>query len=235
MGLYEEGKALEPWYLRVQVTPELATDVYQTTEKNKISNSHEGFKKLLRSFYNENEIGTKTFLDCACNCGAFCYWAREVGIKSCYGFDVREHWIKQAQWLQKNMTTGPTDNITFIQCDLYDVPKLDVPKSNVVLFSGLFYHLPYPVQGLKIAADLAEDIIIVNTQTAPNAPIDCMVIRNESVEPLVSGTYGLNFIPAGPELIIKLLRWMGFNRFRTTFHNKFEDGRGRTQVIGFRK
>ena len=38
-------------------------------------------------------------LDCACNCGYFLFWSRELGAGEGLGFDAREHWIRQARFL----------------------------------------------------------------------------------------------------------------------------------------
>jgi tRNA (mo5U34)-methyltransferase len=33
----------------------------------------------------------RRFLDCACNCVAYSFWAKELGASETFGFDVREH------------------------------------------------------------------------------------------------------------------------------------------------
>ena len=52
---------------------------------------------------------------------------------------------------------GPGEDIRFEVCDLYALPELDLPSFDITLFNGIFYHLPEPVTGLKIAADLTKE------------------------------------------------------------------------------
>jgi len=230
------GSSLAPWHIKVQITPEIATDAFETIN---LIDSEVAFKELLCEIYPEQDFQNKMFLDCACNCGAYCFWARSVGFSQCYGFDVREHWIKQAEWLLQNITTGPIDSIRFKKIDLYDVKRLGLPKFDLTFFKGLFYHLPYPIQGLQIAADLTKDVLIVNTRTKIDVPKDCFAVQEESSSELdlLSGVYGLSFIPSGPDAIIKVLKWMGFVRFDVSYEtkSKTKPGYGRTQVIAYRR
>jgi tRNA (mo5U34)-methyltransferase len=49
-------------------------------------------------------------LDCACNCGAFLFWAKELGADECFGFDIRQHWIDQAEFLREHRA-WPTEGM----------------------------------------------------------------------------------------------------------------------------
>jgi hypothetical protein len=228
-----EGSSLSPWHIKVQVTPEIATDAFETIN---LIDTEVSFKELLNEIYPEQDFQNKIFLDCACNCGAYCFWARSVGFSQCYGFDVREHWIKQANWLKENITTGPTDGIQFKKMDLYELNRVGLPQFNLTFFKGLFYHLPYPVKGLQLAADLTKDVLIINTRTKPDLPKNCFVVEEEPSEEsdLLSGVHGLCFTPSGPEAIIKILKWMGFVRFKIMYSKLIRPGYGRTQIIAYR-
>jgi tRNA (mo5U34)-methyltransferase len=170
---------------------------------------------LLRSIYPDGLAG-RTVLDCACNCGAYLFWAKDLGAGDCFGFDVRKHWIDQARFLVANRT-WPTDGIHFGVCDLYDLPKLELKPFDVTMFMGLFYHLCDPIAGLKIAADLTEELIIVNTAARNGFPNGMLAIDEEGRGELMSGVYGLNWFPTGPGVLIQLLNWMGFTETRCTF------------------
>jgi hypothetical protein len=77
-----------------------------------------------------------------------------------------------------------------------------------VQFKGLFYHLPDPVSGLRIAADLTKELLILNTATLPG-PEGALMLADEGYE-LMSGVYGLCWYPTGPVVLERILRWMGF-------------------------
>ena len=93
-------------------------------------------------------------------------------------------------------------------CDLYDVPALGLAPFDVVQFKGIFYHLPDPVSGLRIAADLTRELLILNTATLPGAE-GSLVLADEGTH-LMSGVYELCWYPTGAAVLERILRWMGF-------------------------
>jgi SAM-dependent methyltransferase len=147
----------------------------------------------------------KRFLDCACNCGGYSFWARELGAEECFGFDVREHWIRQARFLTE--VRGET-HCRFEVCDLYELPDLE--PFDVTLFKGIFYHLPDPISGLKVAADLTRDTLILNTATRSDLPDGSLVPVEETTAHPMSGIHGFCWYPTGPNTIKPILRWLGF-------------------------
>lgn len=218
-----EGSSLSPWQIKVQITPEIATDAFETIN---LVDNEVSFKELLSEIYSEQDFQNKTFLNCGCDCGAYCFWARSVGFKWCFGFDIKEQLIKQAEWLKENITTGPTDFIQFKKMDLYELKRMGLPQFDLTLFNGLFCHLPHPILGLQIAADATKDVLIVNTKTRPDAPKNCFMIREEE---------HLAFIPSGPDSIISILKRMGFVRFKVSCSETIKSDLGRTQVIAYRR
>ena len=82
-------------------------------------------------------------------------------------------------------------------------------------FSGIFYHLPDPITGLKIAADLTEDIFFINTAgvNRPENPTG-MSMSRESTTRVMSGVYEMSWFPNGPECIQALLIWLGFKEVK---------------------
>jgi len=201
-------QALGPWHHDVEVAPGITTAVSRDVEYPEecgdvVLHDYRGeFQALMRSLYPSLE--GKTFLDCACNCGGYLFWAKELGADRAFGFDVREHWIRQAHFLAEHRE----QDVEAVVCDLYDVPGLGLPPFDVVQFKGLFYHLPDPVSGLRIAADLTRELMILNTATKPGAE-GSLVLADEGTE-LMSGVYGLCWYPTGAAVLDRILRWMGF-------------------------
>jgi tRNA (mo5U34)-methyltransferase len=224
--LKEEIIRLGPWHLDVQVTPEMSTRVsleapegYHATSGEKAPDflsQREWWIKMMRQIYPEGLEG-RAFLECACNCGAYCFWAKEIGASRCFGFDVREHWIDQARFLARNRTVAPTEGISFETMDLYDLPNRGLEPFDVTLFKGIFYHLPDPITGLKAAADLTKELLILDTAVRTDLPDGMLAISGESSAPLMSGVYGLNWFPTGPKVTTKVLNWMGFPETRVNY------------------
>jgi tRNA (mo5U34)-methyltransferase len=175
----------------------------------------ERFKATLRRVFSDG-LAARSVLDCACNCGGFLFWARELGAGHCHGIDVREHWIKQAHFLARHRTVA-SDDMLFEVGDLYDLPERGLEPFDVVLFNGIFYHLPDPIAGLKIAADLAREVLIVETATTVRVPDGQLAVSEEPPERAVSGVYGLNWFPSGPAVIARLLEWLGFEAVRVNW------------------
>ncbi len=175
----------------------------------------------------------KHFLDCACNAGGYCFWTRERDVKAAFGFDVREHWIKQARFVKNRRTVAPTDRIKFQVRDLYDLPGANLPKFDVTMFKGIFYHLPDPVTGLKIAADMTNEVMFFNTSTTWGQEDGFMKAGWESRENVMSGVHGLKWYPTGPQVCAEMLKWMGFVEMKLVFYRQQRDKPelGRTEIV----
>ena len=242
--LRDEIERLGPWHLEVQVTPDVSTRVWtemqsrlqlDPADKVPFMDPRPDLESQIRRIYPDGLAG-RSVLDCACNCGGYSFHAKELGAGECFGFDVREHWIKQARFLLQNRTAGPTDAMRFEVCDLYDVPNMRLQPFDITLFMGIFYHLPDPISGLKIAADLTRELMVVNTATKSGLPDGLLAIARESRELVLSGVYGLNWLPTGPDVIAQALRWAGFvETYLVWWKQEVSPGRGRLEMLASKK
>ncbi len=181
----------------------------------------------VRRIYPEGLEG-RSFLDCACNGGGYCFWARELGADRCFGFDVHEHWIRQARWLVENRAS-PSDGIQFEAIDLLDLPRLDLEPFDLTLFKGILYHLASPMQGLQIAADQTREVLLLGTGFRTDLP-DGSLVLNKERDGLMHGVHGLNWYPTGPDVVRRMLERVGFKEIKLTgVVPPFE---GRRQNIG---
>jgi tRNA (mo5U34)-methyltransferase len=235
---------LAPWHIDIEITPEISTAAFlegareaYTGDSGGISfhDPREGFlRRLHRAF--PNGLEGRSVLDCACNCGAYLFYAKEAGAGRCLGFDLREHWIEQARFLAEHRER-PTDDMRFEVCDLYDLPSLEPGRFDVAFFFGIFYHLPDPITGLKLAADITDEVLILNTATKAGFPDGQLVAEQESPTKLMSGKYGLAWMPTGPEVLMRVLRWLGFAEARCSVWRhapKQRDDLDRLEVIAAR-
>jgi hypothetical protein len=236
--LREEIVRLAPWHLEVEVSDGLTTAV---SRQNGDDGSGISFldarervrwHEHLRTIYPDGLQG-RTVIDAACNCGGYLFWAREIGAGESFGFDVREHWITQARFLQR---ARGEDGIRFERCDLYDVPSLDPGEFDIGIFKGIFYHLPDPIHGLKLIADRTREVLIVNTATRTDHPDGVLVCGQETaeVQHFMSGVHGLCWFPTGPKVLANILGWLGFPAMRVTFSLATPDGGGRIGVVAAR-
>ncbi len=243
--MVEQIKAMRPWHHDIQITEDLCTGEVFSPTKRLPPKENDGvslisprvrFFERLDSLYPDTMKG-KRFLDCACNAGGYCFWARERDAAEIVGFDVREHWIQQARFVQQHRVVQPVDRIQFHVMDLYDVPKHNFGMFDMTYFSGIFYHLPDPITGLKIAADMTSDIIVVNTaiKLDPDNPTGLTMAR-ESRTKVMSGVHEMSWFPNGPECLHHLLRWLGFVEMKLTLEiNKHDLKRQRVEFIAARE
>lgn len=221
---------LAPWHLDVEVVPGLSTGVFRDEPRKypkefgavSFLDARPAFHALVKRIYPGGLEGRRV-LDCACNCGGYLFWAKELGAGDSLGFDVRDHWIDQARFLARSRATA-SDGIRFAVSDLYDLPALDAGEFDVTIFKGIFYHLPDPITGLKLAAERTRELLLLNTATRSGVPDGFLAVEREDVAALMSGVYGLNWLPTGPEVLRRILAWLGFPATRVTFST--EDSRG---------
>src|SRR3954451_1349357 len=219
-ALIEAGARLSPWAYEIEVRDGVTTSQFNARSNPALgelgvvgfSSPEERFKALLLRLF-PNGLEGRSVLDCACNSGAFLFWAKELGAGRCFGFDVRERWIEQARFLAEHRS-APADDLSFDVQDLYDVPSLRLEPFDVALFYGIFYHLPSPIAGLKVVADLAREAVVISTTTMDGHEDGLLVVNEESTELLRSGVYGLSWFPTGPEILRRSLAWMGFPEAR---------------------
>ncbi len=231
----EQIRALAPWHLNIDVVPGVTTAIASDSPADpdfgpvSFIDARPPFRNLMAQIYPDGLQG-RSFLDCACNSGAYLFWAKELGAGRCFGFDAREHWINQARFLMQHR---PETGISVEVSDLYDVPRLGLEPFAVTQFKGIFYHLPDPVSGLRIAADLTTEVIIVDSATV-QGPADGLIARHESTTQVMSGIHGLNWMPTGPAVLGSILRWLGFSEWRCTYWRGGERY-GRVQVVASRE
>lgn len=214
-----------PWHFSVDIRDGIGTSYCYTVDESLLPH-HSGtvtfleqrswIHLLLNKIYPDG-MANKSVLDCACNCGAYCFWAKELGASRTFGFDVREHWVNQAEFLRKNREADST-GMEFKVCDLYDVPKLNLEPADFTFFRGIFYHLPDPITGLKVAADLTKEVMYFDTATThllgDEKLAGALVASVEGTESYMSGVHRLNWYPTGPKVLRHILDWMGFKEVK---------------------
>jgi SAM-dependent methyltransferase len=237
---------LEPWHMNIELTEELHTGQVYAADgmiRNRSGNSgisllslRDHFFKLIDSLYPQGLQG-KRFLDCACNAGGYCFWARQREASFSFGFDVRDHWIKQAQFIKNHRKVAPTDRIQFQHCDLYDLSSHKLGAFDITNFKGIFYHLPDPIAGLRIAADMTREILIFDSSTTWAQVDGHLKAGWESEENLMSGVHGLKWYPTGPQVCADILKWLGFGELKLMFYRQQHDQPqlGRVQIVAARQ
>lgn len=227
-------EALSPWHHRISLNSEVATDIkgghVPKSDKISLINPSRAFREQALPLLPDGMSG-KTFLDCGCNAGGYCFAAKDAGAEQTFGFDVRPHWINQAKFIAEKRECN-SDGMQFEVADLLDLEAMD-GMFDVTWFSGLLYHLPDPVKGLKIAADKTRELIFINTAVQPlddgEEEKTALVLKFEGVEHVMSGVHHLSWLPGGPKVLQHILAWLGFPETRLLHwkRRRFIDGEAR--------
>lgn len=213
-ALSAEIERLGPWHHDIEVAPGVSTmGVRSSTDPDHRFEEHYSpelmMRHLLGSVYPAGLQG-RSFLDCACNSGGHSIAAARHGAGRGFAFDARQHWVDQAEFLARQC--GASD-LTVRRCELADLPGLGLEPFDVTLFAGIFYHLPDPVSGLRVAADMTKELLIVNTAVRTSRERG-LVLNMESDSHVLSGVDRLAWLPTGPAVMKELLAWCGFGHSR---------------------
>jgi tRNA (mo5U34)-methyltransferase len=233
-SLKDEIRSLGPWHYDIEVAPGIRTGAPEFSEgapaelgRPTVTDPLADMRRLIGETF-ENGLEGRSFLDCACNAGGHSFGAKALGAGRVFGFDAREHWIRQAQFLARFL---PSENVHFERKELAELdPGEDF---DVTLFRGIFYHLPDPIAGIRLAADRTRELIIVNSAGKPGSEPG-LVLNIESDTPLMSGVDRLAWLPTGPETVQAILTWCGFAHTRVRFDVPTANGWSRMEVRGAR-
>jgi SAM-dependent methyltransferase len=233
--LRAEIERLGPWHHDVEVAPGVTTmGVRDADDPDLRFEQHYSPAKMMRHLFGTlypDGFEGRSFLDCACNSGGHSIEAARRGAGRGFAFDARQHWIDQAQFLARHCGAP---ELTVRRCELSDLPALGLEPFDVTLFAGIFYHLPDPVVGLKIAADLTRELIVVNTAVLPRRD-PALVLNIESDTHVLSGVDRVAWLPSGPRVMQELLAWCGFKHSRIDLYWTYNRiGWKRLQIVAAR-
>jgi SAM-dependent methyltransferase len=238
-SLKSEIQALAPWHVDIEIAPGLRTSQgnIKPEDGSRLSIGivdPDEIRPLLKAIYPEG-LGGKRFLDVACNGGGYSMVANDLGAEYVFGFDVREHWIKQAEFLKRHLAADGA-RIEFALCDLREIDeKIDDARFDICLFKGIFYHLPDPIASLKEVADRTEEILILDTAVAKEKPDGYLQLVFEGTVNPMSGVHELAWFPTGVKVLKGIVDWLGFPESRLIFWKKPPRGRfGRIRIIAAR-
>jgi len=107
----------------------------------------------------------KRVLDIACNSG---FWSMQCALLGAQvvGFDARPELIEQANLIKRIVGAS---NVEFKVLDFWDMsPQLLGGTFDVVLSLGILYHLPRPVEALRLSKLMSRDYILLDTEVYPS-------------------------------------------------------------------
>jgi len=107
----------------------------------------------------------KRVLDIACNSG---FWSVQCALlgANVVAFDARPELIEQAELIASIVGV---ENIEFRQLDFWEMRPENLGGTfDVVLNLGILYHLPDPLEALRLTRKMARDCILLDTEIYPS-------------------------------------------------------------------
>lgn len=236
-GLVFRIGELGPWHMDIQLTGDLSTGqavAEANSQTIKPLNLRDNFLERLGQIF-PNGLDESRMLDCACNAGGYCFWAAEKNVKSAFGFDGREQWIRQARFVKTQRTITSNERLRFEVGSFDDLAAWKLQTFNLTLFKGIFAHLADPVSVLRKVADLSSDVIILNTPYIVGEPDGNMKFLREDQTPM-AGMDGAKWMPTGPMAVSDILKWLGFATRKLIYCRESNAERkiGRMEIVAAR-
>lgn len=161
-------------------------------------------------------------LDLACNEGYFTFEAMQRGANYGLGIDARAENIDKANFIKAKRSSS---NCEFKVGDIYQYPYGE-KKFEIVFLLGILYHVENPIGLMRLASNLTEKILFVETQLCktvgnvsfgwgvPDRYLEgtdyCVLYQEEdSKENPLASLGGFSFVP-NIAAVISMLRAAGF-------------------------
>jgi len=172
-----------------------------------------------RVIFDPVKIEGATVLDVGAWAGAHSFAAKRRGAARVLATDhyvwIHEHWRGREAFDIANSALGL--EIEAMEIDVPQIAPATVGLWDVVLFLGVLYHLPSPLEGLEAVASVATDCLIVETQT------DLINHRTPALAYYPGNSLNAdvtNFFGPNPAFVIEALRECQFTIFDTNIYGK---------------
>jgi tRNA (mo5U34)-methyltransferase len=104
-------------------------------------------------------------LDIGCNAGFYSVELARRGA-TVLGIDVEPLYLRQARWVAQQCALQ--DRLQFMHADVYDLIR-QRRRFDLVWFTGVFYHLRYPLLALDLVRRVTTRLMMFQTMTMPGA------------------------------------------------------------------
>lgn len=226
------------WHHDVRITKDTRTADLSTPYNGRSMVCKQKLISAVQELYGDS-FCEKTVLDVACNAGAHLFECQMFGIKSGFGFDVRQYWIDQANWLKGKIDLMDTSNLHFQVADMKILSEFIPSSYDIVFFNGILYHLENPLSHLKAVAEITKDLLVIDTAYQSGCNYHGFVFSEESKQEKhhLSGIgetdFGINWLPTGPDVLRLILSQYGFNEFQVQHISEVGEGKGRGRFCLF--
>ena len=184
---------------------------------------HEGVWDRVRPTF-PTDLGGASVLDVGTNAGFFALEAKRRGAGRVVGIESVEDYRRQAEACRSIWGL----DIEYLALDAHQLDKVS-GQFEIVIFTGILYHLKNPLYVLEEVGRLCQDAIVVETEVIPENPKNCVNVRQgptgkTRVTPCRTGIMkfierdelngdGSNWWVPDTECVMGMLRTAGFTQF----------------------
>ncbi len=185
-------KRLEPWYHSFHLADWL-----------RIEGSHDGDSVLasLDRLGFPHDFSGKTVLDAGCNAGYYSFVAKRRGAERVLGVELDSHCCRQAQYLSSLLGL----DVQFMNDDAHNVDA-SLGAFDIVICTGLMYHIPNPTNVLSKLSAVCTDTILIESEFLLDPALTSMAR-------FIEGAYmgdPTNWWIYGPQCLEGMVRAAGF-------------------------
>jgi tRNA (mo5U34)-methyltransferase len=160
------------------------------------------------------DFSGKTVLDVGCNAGYYSFVAKSRGAERVVAVELDRHFVRQAQY----MSTLLGLDVQFLRDDVHNVDTR-LGTFDVIICTGLMYHIPDPTNVLARLSDVCADTILIESEFLLDPALTSMAR-------FIEGTYrddGTNWWIYGPQCLEGMVRAAGQSaEFKTTSNHREE-------------
>ena len=160
-GARHEIEALGPWFHNVHLP-----DGQQTAPSHPYGDFPQFKWRQVASAVPEDLRGWAV-LDIGCNAGFYSIELARRGAQV-LGIEVDPHYLQQARWVRQH--SGMAQRVDFIAADVYELMYWQ-RQFDLVWFTGVFYHLRYPLLALDSVRRVCRRLLMFQSMTVPGEQV----------------------------------------------------------------
>ncbi len=161
--LVKSVQSFPHWYQRIY----LGKGVY-TYDKPA---HHEVVWSRLRPIFPDN-LQNASVLDVGCNAGYFSIQLKQLGAGRVVGIEAVSKYLKQAETCRRILGL----DIEYVQLDAHQLKQIQ-EKFDIVVFTGIFYHLKNPLEVLEQVEEICNDVVLIETEVMLEQPGNSVHVR----------------------------------------------------------
>jgi len=165
------------------------------------------FDPLVRYF--GGSLAGKRILDIGCNAGFWSLHAIQNGCDEVVGIDGRQMHVDQASFVFE-VNQIAKEKYTFVTANIFEVDFRKFGSFDIVFCLGLLYHISKPIVLMEKIAQIANDLLVVDTNVIDRPGSFFNVLHEDIDNPHNAVDYSLTLRPSR-EAVLDIIKQFGYS------------------------